>query len=383
MTLETRITDALHTQADGVTPAGELAAAAIRAGRRTRRLRAVSASAAAALVVTAGAVLAAQTGGSHDSLLTPATQLPSAEPTPSPNESLSEQAQQAMRDAQQRAEEARQLAQDLQVAAWAASLPLGPRPAVAWTYGLAFHSPDFDHTFRSGGWLVPLGRGGGGYVVELHSEGDTGAGDPDKRTGVLTASGFRVIDHGDFTHGLSADGSLLASSLAEPTPADAPTGFDVYDTATGRRRAHVAYAYAASTVVAVSSESVRLSVFHDANSVEELVIWDLSTGKVRALGPASDSRQPNQVRSRPFSYAGEVLSELDGAQRQLRMEDLPALLVMDAVHESSDAVLLVVGGQNTGDLALLRCRFSTQSCERATSLGADRSGDFALDASLR
>lgn len=379
MTLETRITDALNAQVEGALPPGELAAVAIRKGRRTRRLRAVSASAVVALVVVTGAVLAAQPGGSHDSLVTPATQLPSAEPTPS----LTEEQQRAAQEAQQRAEEERQRQQDLQVAAWVASLPLGPRPTVAWTYGLTFHSPDFDHTFRSGGWLVPLGRGGGGYVVELHSEGDTGAGDPDKRTGVLTPSGFRVIDHGNLSHGLSPDGSLLVSSLLEPDPADAPTGFDVYDTATGRHRAHVNYDYAASSVVAIYPDSVRLSVYHEANSIEELVIWNLSTGHVRALGPAPDSRQPNQVRARPFTFANGVLTELDGAKRELRMEDLPALVVMDAVHESADAVLLVIGGQNTGDLALLRCHFSTQQCERATALGSDRKGDFALDASLR
>jgi hypothetical protein len=91
---------------------------------------------------------------------------------------------------------------------------------------------------------------------------------------------------------------------------------------------------------------------------------------------------PDQVGNRHFSCAEGILREIDGSEGQLRIADLPALVVVDAVHESSDALLLVVGGQNTGDLALLRCRFSTQQCERATSLGADRQDDFSLDASL-
>lgn len=380
MTFETRITDALTAEVDGLTPTGDLAATAIRAGRRTRRLRAVGSSAALALVVAAGAVLAAQDDGRRDSLTTPASQLPSAAPTPSPTPSLSEEQQQAMQMAQ---DEVRRR-MDARAALWLSQLPLGAKPQVAWTYRLGFHSPTLNHSFPSGGWLVPLGHGGGGYVIELHSEGDTGAGDAEKQTGVLTAAGFRVIDHGDLTHGLSADGRLLASSLWEAGPSDAPTGFNIYVTATGRRRAHVNYPFLASRVISVSANSVKMRVLRDTDVEEQLVLWDLASGKVRDLGPAPrNSTVDNQVVERPFTFVDGTLRELDGKRRALGLQNPVPVGVHDAVHESDDAVLVVVGGQETGDLALLRCRFSTQSCERATSLGADRKGDFALDASLR
>ncbi len=366
MTLETHIKAALHAQAATVTLRPDLGARVLRAGRRARRFRTATGCALLALIASGTVALTLKPGSKHDSLVIPATQAPTLEPSISPPPNADPEAS------------------DREVGEWLRSLPLGKTPEVAWTYGLTFHAPGLDYTFRAGGWLVPLGRGGRGYVVELHSEGDTGAGDADKRTGVLTASGLRQIDHGDLTHGLSADGRLLASSLFEATPADAPTGFELFDTATGRRSAHVDFKYLSSQVVSVTASEVVLRVLRDSTAPERLVAWDVRQGTVRDRGSASSvPDQEVRVRDRPFSFAAGKLHELSGQQRVLDVHAPAALTVMDAVREAPDSVLLVVGGQNNGDLALLRCRFSTQSCERTTTLGADRKADFALDHSLR
>jgi hypothetical protein len=367
---------------DGVSAPADLASTAIRAGRRRRRFQAVGGSAALALVVAAGAVLAAQDGGGRDSLITPATQLPSAEPTPSPSPSLTDRERQALQAerqavqaARERAEAARRAQQDLQVALWLRALPVGNEPQIAWSYGAVFHSPTLDHDFANGGWVVPLGEGGGGFVIELHSDGDTGAGDPDKRTGVLTTSGFRVLDHGDFAHGLSADGRWLASALWEKSTGSGPTGFDLFDTTTGRLAAHLDYDYESANVLSVSKTEVRIDV-------GTVLSWDIATNRVHDLGPAPEPATiEGQVLDRPFTFRAGTLRELDGKHRTLVIRSPEPMTLHDAVHESVDAVLLQVAGQDTGSLALLRCRFSTQTCERATALGPE--GGFILDASLR
>lgn len=75
------------------------------------------------------------------------------------------------------------------------------------------------------------------------------------------------------------------------------------------------------------------------------------------------------------------MRETNGQQRQLRLGNPAPVIIGDAVHENDDAVILDVGGQNGGHW-LLRCRFWTQSCERAGPHALDQRG-FALDESLQ